>query len=344
LKEKEVYNLRSSKTYLLESLENYLSPIQTQIENLTIEHIMPQTITPQWKDALGYDYPRIHTKWLHTLGNLTLTAQNSVLSNKPYIDKSKLFDEERKLTLNQAIIDGIKWDEEAIMSRADALADNALKIWPYPKTNYVEEFNENELYDFSSEDNFYKEQPENLILPDSDPVKVGSWNDLLSKVGKYLYEFSPTEFKELLEVIESKDYFTNDRNRFSNPLEIAPSVFINKNNWVKYKIEPIRNLIEHLELNPEQFQFTLKDKVSNRPPFEFSMIGLKPGDIIAFKNDNTTTAKVLDNKYIELNGERLSLTAATQKVLDNNRAVQGPAFWMYDGKTLSEIRDEIEIQ
>ena len=44
---------------------------------LTIEHVMPQTLTQEWKESLGDDWELVHNKYLHTIGNLTLTAYNS---------------------------------------------------------------------------------------------------------------------------------------------------------------------------------------------------------------------------------------------------------------------------
>jgi len=113
---------------LLESIEAELSKEQVNPENLTLEHIMPQTLDVKWKTVLGTNHGNIHKKWLHTLGNLTLTGYNSELSNKSYEDKLHYL-HTSNVTLNQYFKNIDTWNEEAIKNRAEYLADVALKIW-----------------------------------------------------------------------------------------------------------------------------------------------------------------------------------------------------------------------
>ena len=54
---------------------------------LSIEHVMPQTLSEEWRQELaidGEDPEAVHAELLHTLGNLTITAYNSELSNDPH--------------------------------------------------------------------------------------------------------------------------------------------------------------------------------------------------------------------------------------------------------------------
>lgn len=75
---------------ILETIEeNYGHKEIVNAENLTIEHVMPQTLTDWWFHYLGEDAEIIHDLYLHTLGNLTLTAYNSELSNLPYEGRMK---------------------------------------------------------------------------------------------------------------------------------------------------------------------------------------------------------------------------------------------------------------
>ena len=75
---------------LLEIIEASLSKERVEPKNLTIEHIMPQTLSKEWKTMLGEHHTNIHKKWLHTLGNLTLTGYDSELSNNLFEDKTML--------------------------------------------------------------------------------------------------------------------------------------------------------------------------------------------------------------------------------------------------------------
>ncbi|GAA7178861.1 hypothetical protein HpCK102_04830 [Helicobacter pylori] len=85
----DFYSLKK-KEYFFERLEGNFDtkePVNTQ--ECTIEHIMPQKLTEKWKKDLGQDYERIHTQYLHTIGNLTLTGYNSEYSNRSFQEKKK---------------------------------------------------------------------------------------------------------------------------------------------------------------------------------------------------------------------------------------------------------------
>ncbi len=72
------------------------------------------------------------------------------------------------------------------------------------------------------------------------------------------------------------------------------------------------------------------------------MVEIPPGSEIVFSRDETIKAKVVDNRFIELNGEMTRLSASAQKLLGYDYMVQGPAYWMYEGETLDERRKRIE--
>lgn len=133
---KDVYNFRS-RNYLLEALENYGRKELVNAENYTIEHILPQNEnTPlAWQEELGDNYEKVKRKYLHTLGNLTLTGYNSELSDKPYKEK---YDHDggfknSPLFLNDTVRIEHKWNESAINRRASKLASRATDVWPSPK-------------------------------------------------------------------------------------------------------------------------------------------------------------------------------------------------------------------
>lgn len=114
---------------ILESLESYLTKEQVKPDNLTVEHIMPQTLNKEWKTMLGANHISVHKKWLHTLGNLTLTGYNSEMGNKPFAEKLLYFNTSN-LSLNHYFRKMTVWEEEAIKNRAEYLADTAIKVWP----------------------------------------------------------------------------------------------------------------------------------------------------------------------------------------------------------------------
>ncbi|GAA9635262.1 hypothetical protein HpHA98_08170 [Helicobacter pylori] len=96
---------------------------------------MPQTLTEEWEKDLGENFQEIHDKYLHTIGNLTLTGYNPEYSNKSFQEKQGIEKgfKDSPLKLNQSLKDLESFGEKEIKKRANDLADLALKIWTYPK-------------------------------------------------------------------------------------------------------------------------------------------------------------------------------------------------------------------
>lgn len=138
---RDIYNMRT-RNYILSHIENFDNKAPIIIENFTIEHIMPQNskLSADWQNALGAEWQNIQKKYLHTIGNLTLTAYNSEMSDKDFEDKLEMEGgfKESALRLNSYVVKQTKWNEDTIIERADILAEKALKIWEYPKLSQQE--------------------------------------------------------------------------------------------------------------------------------------------------------------------------------------------------------------
>ncbi|MEI7775720.1 MAG: DUF262 and DUF1524 domain-containing protein [Verrucomicrobiota bacterium] len=137
---RDLYNFRS-RSYWLRRLENHERKERVAVDEYTIEHLLPQNenLSPEWRKTLGDEWQRIQQTWLHTLGNLTLTAYNSEFSDRTFIEKRDMPSAPEKglkqspLKLNQGLGALEKWDEAAIKTRADKLADGAVHVWAAPK-------------------------------------------------------------------------------------------------------------------------------------------------------------------------------------------------------------------
>jgi predicted transport protein len=130
---KDLYNI-SSRGYWLRKMENFGKKESVAVENYTIEHILPQNpnLSVEWKNDLGENWEEIQFKYLHTLGNLTLTGYNSEYSDKPFKVK-KCMDggfAKSPLMLNEMVRDVEVWNESAILNRATFLSQRAIAIWP----------------------------------------------------------------------------------------------------------------------------------------------------------------------------------------------------------------------
>ncbi len=158
---KELYGRNKTKKkktrYFLERLENFNTKEPVNTQECTTEHIMPQTLTKEWKRDLGENFEAIHEKYLHTIGNLTLTGYNQKYSNNSFQEKRDMEKgfKQSSLKLNQSLKDLESFGEKEIEKRANDLADLALKIWTYPKLDAetLEKYKpkkEKKAYDLSS--------------------------------------------------------------------------------------------------------------------------------------------------------------------------------------------------
>ena len=132
---RDVYNMRS-RNFILRQLENFGNKAPICIENYTIEHIMPQNrnLSPEWQEMLGSNWKDVQKTYLHTIGNLTLTAYNSEMSDHSFLTKIDMEGgfKESALRLNSFVVKQSQWTEETIKERACILADKAKQIWPFP--------------------------------------------------------------------------------------------------------------------------------------------------------------------------------------------------------------------
>lgn len=141
---RDLYNFRN-RSYWLRRFENDARKERVAVDDYTIEHVMPQTLSAEWKQNLGTNWKETHEKWLHTLGNLTLTGYNSEYRNHPFLTKRDMEGGFRlsPLRVNQTSFNvddqqhtlgtAEAWNSETIQARALALAGKALEVWARPE-------------------------------------------------------------------------------------------------------------------------------------------------------------------------------------------------------------------
>lgn len=138
---RDIYTMRA-RNYILSRLENFGNKAPIIIENYTIEHIMPQntSLSPEWQHDLGVNWKEIQKTYIHTIGNLTLTAYNSEMSDRPFMDKMNMPGgfKESALRHNAYLVKLTEWNEDHIKERAQQLAAKAVQIWPYPSLTNAE--------------------------------------------------------------------------------------------------------------------------------------------------------------------------------------------------------------
>lgn len=194
------YLVRQRLTLVLETINRHLSKGSDAITVLdgaaTIEHLMPQTLSAEWKQHLGTTWEADH-ELLDTLGNLTLVTQgwNSALSNAVYHKKlAKL--RQHGLKLNQAYFGDdpppSAWDAEAIRKRGQWLMGMATEIWPQIGETAA------------GSDNVPKHV---IVLGETRPVQ--SWRDVLRRTADAVCDLAGTAFEEKV-VAAQPSYFSRE--------------------------------------------------------------------------------------------------------------------------------------
>ena len=94
------------------------------------------------------------------------------------------------------------------------------------------------------------------------------------------------------------------------------------------------------DLTPEDKVAGEKIKSTRRPPMNYREMGINVGSKLVFVKDPSIQVIISGDKKVSYNGEELSLTAVTKKLLGITHALQPTAYWEYEGKNLLDIYDE----
>ncbi|XWK71538.1 DUF262 domain-containing protein [Tunturiibacter lichenicola] len=120
---------KKSTPHVLRKLEEVQDHREMAVlDQMQIEHVMPQVLSADWLTTLGPEAEEIKDRLLHTLGNLTLTGYNPQLSNQSFAAKKEIY-RDSHIELNQWIADREVWGEEQITQRANNLAQECVRIW-----------------------------------------------------------------------------------------------------------------------------------------------------------------------------------------------------------------------
>jgi uncharacterized protein with ParB-like and HNH nuclease domain len=271
-KNRDVYNFKAkNKTYLFERLENFGHKEKVKVEELisentiNIEHIMPRKLTPQWIDELGTHYQEIYDKYLHTIGNLTLTGYNSSLSNRTFKEKKEMkngFDDS-KLMLNKYLRTLNSWGEKEILNRAENLSIIAEEIWEYPIVNYERKIDNELIYSIIDESkDFTGEKIEAYLLGDK-KFEVDSWRDFSVSIINVLNDHDSVKMRK---IIQSRSQYNNlltnnisfNQIDLRKPIEIFHGAYIEGNTNTKTLLQILKQLIEVFDYQEEEIFIVLK--------------------------------------------------------------------------------------
>ncbi|KHD09182.1 hypothetical protein PN36_01180 [Candidatus Thiomargarita nelsonii] len=225
----------------LASFENK-EPVNVDPSEITIEHIMPQKLTPDWEKTLGEDCKKIHETLVNTIGNLTLSERK--LEKLAFSERQEILKDSNP-GLNGSIAKVEQWDENAIKKRADCLAKIALKIWPYFGKKQTDS-------DFSSSGMTGK-KPIAVIMM-GDYHAVSSWRDVMQTTLEILIDIDTKLFDEIIDKFPQYVAWEN-KFRCSRQLSNGAHIEININAQGIYNL--CREVIELSGLSSSDWQVEL---------------------------------------------------------------------------------------
>ena len=234
---------RSIKTKLiLETIEEYFGHKErVPFEELTIEHIMPQTLSEWWQNYLGEDWELVYELYLHNIGNLTLTAYNTELSNDNYPTKRKHYSDSH-IELNKYFKNVEKWEKKAIEERATDISEIILKIWPYFGS---EDYVESEIIEVTGT------TPQGLWIL-GQYFKVNSWRDVLEQTLNTISDLEPDKFDTLIK--EFPKLIGKEKSKFRAVRELKNGTFVEINLSAKSIQRFCFQALETIELNSEDWK------------------------------------------------------------------------------------------
>ena len=267
---RQIYRVSSaSRNFVVERLENRDCKETHDVKKLleeqsaSIEHIMPQTLSDEWKKELGPDYERVYEEYLHTMANLTLTGYNSEYSNLPFLTKK---------TMPNGFCDGtyrlssflrkdttVRWTEAEILARQKELFDVCLQLWPMPASDYVPEEHLTETEPLSEDADFTgRKLCGYTFLGTHNDVK--SWKEMLCQVAR-----------RCLQEHEASVLYCCDSNKYglrSSPLnyynEFAPGRYAHVWSSTAEKLWMLQMLLKECGIPFSELVFEFQPSTPNR--------------------------------------------------------------------------------
>ena len=189
---RDLYNFRN-RNYWLRKLENYDRKELVDVEGYTIEHIMPQNenLSSEWQNELGSNWKEIQTRYLHTLGNLTLTGYNPELSDRSFVEKRDMKGgfADSPIRLNRDLAKLNCWNETEIPKRAQVLSQIAIKVWTFPNLSQ-------EVLDRYRKDK--KQGDEKIYTLEDHPLLKGEIGQLFDQIRKHILNLDACVTEEIL--------------------------------------------------------------------------------------------------------------------------------------------------
>lgn len=250
--ELDIYNRRKQLAlFTLYNIEDYQHKEVVEYSQLSIEHIMPQKLTPKWNIDLGKDADEVHRLYKDTIGNLTITKYNSEISNKSFEDKKEYY-KESNIQLTRNIAEFEVWNKDSIISRANSLFAIANQIWELPVDNYVD-VDQKKLvpgveYSITEADLQVTGYKPTALIIDNERIPISTWKEMLLKTCSFLLDLDKKLFYSLLNNNNFTKLLKKDTRKIRKEEKLMEDLYIETNLSAKDILNYVRLLAEEFEM------------------------------------------------------------------------------------------------
>lgn len=263
-KSRQIYKMPTNqRLFIMERMENQDNNERHDVvkelseRNITIEHIMPQTLSDKWKNALGADWERIHQQYLHTMANLTLTGYNSQYSNLSFQEKKEMEKgfKDSAFRLNNYVKSCEQWTETELKQRQQNLLQVFMNLWPMPTTNFEVTKQEAESASLDDEDFEFTGKKLQAFILYGVRYTVNTWKEMLIKVCTHIF----LEKRSTIEWL-----CANERNGFHTQpeswrRELAPNIYVWTDNNTATKIGILKGLFQECNIPTSELVFEFRE-------------------------------------------------------------------------------------
>lgn len=261
---RDFYRISGMKFYLYDRLENGDNNERINVvENLkndefSIEHIMPQTLTNSWKQDLGEQAEEIHSRWLNSMANLTLTAYNSNYSNRRFTEKRDMSNgfKASGFRMNRFVCEQDEWGEAQLIKRNEQMKKRFLEMWPMTTSSF--EWSKDAYEEHALDDDFeFKGRQIAAYSFMGSRFTAKTWVDMICEVLSLVYELEPMAFNKYLPAGAEFPGRFFDSKEMDYCYKVGEGVYFNPGSSTNTKIEALKNVFKNAGIDASELVLEL---------------------------------------------------------------------------------------
>lgn len=264
-KTRQVYKMPvNSRMFILERMENQDNNERHDVvkelteKNITIEHIMPQTLSSKWKATLGDDWERIHEQYLHTMANLTLTGYNSQYSNLTFIEKKNMQKgfKDSAFRLNNFVKLCEQWTETELKARQKELQNVFMRLWPMPTTSFEPLRREAESASLDDEDYEFTGKKLQAYMLHGVRYTVNTWKEMLIQVCGHIL----IEKRSTIEWLCANEKYGFSTTQGDGRCEFVTGMYVWTDNSTATKINILHGMFGECNISASELVFEFRSE------------------------------------------------------------------------------------